>query len=87
MGVHDVNVMFAQLSGKAPELNDKIAIMEAREGIGCNLDLQEVDLITKDASWVQAGDVHIVVAAFMEQAGELDGLKLRAALMKAADEL
>ena len=61
--------------------------MEACEGIGCDLDLHAVDLITQDAGWIQAGNAHIVVAAFVEQAGELDGLKLRAALMKAANEL
>jgi len=87
MGVQDVNLVLAQLSGKAAKLNDEVAIMEARERIGCNPDRQAGNLIAQDAGWVQAGDTHLITAPFMEQAGELDGLKLRAALMKAADEL
>ena len=87
MSVQNVNVVLAQLSRKAAKLNDEIAIMEARERIGRDFDLQAVDLLTQDAGWIQAGDVHLVVSSFLEQAGKLDGLKLRAALMKAADEL
>ena len=87
MGVDDVNVALAQSSGKAVELNDEIAIVEAGERIRRDLDLQTVDLGTQDTSWIKTRDLYIVIAAFMEQAGELDGLKLRAALMKAADEL
>jgi hypothetical protein len=75
------------LSSEAAELSDEIAIMKAGEGISCNLDLQAVDLIAQDASRVQAGDVHIVVAVVVEQPGELDGLKLRATLTKAANQL
>jgi hypothetical protein len=62
MGVDYVNLVLAQLSGKAPELNGEIAIVEAREGIGRDLDLEAVDLITQDASWIKACDLDIVIA-------------------------
>ena len=87
MGMNDLNLLLAQFGGKAPELNDEIAIVKACERIGCDLNGQEVDLVTEDASRVQAGHLDVIVAAFQEQPGELDGLRLRAALMKAADEL
>jgi hypothetical protein len=85
--MNDLNVLPAQLSGKAAELNDEIAIMKTCEGICRNVEVEELDFIAQDARWVQAGDVHLVVAVFVEQPGELDGLKLRAPLMKAANEL
>ena len=86
--VDDIYLVLAQVSSEASKLGERVAVVKAVQGVGRNLfEAQARHLFAQHALAVQTRDVHVVTSALAEQAHDLHGLALRAALVEAVYQM
>jgi len=84
--LNDIDLALAQQAGKAAKLRDGVAIIKAGKPKFWNLsDCKPLDFGAQLACRIQASDIYLISPAIVQEARELDCLKLRPALMKAPD--
>ena len=88
MRLNDVNAALLQVEREAAHLHQRVAIIKTGQAIfGYVCQPHLLHFIEQRPRLIHAGEMNLVLIALFEQPRELHGLALRAALMKAANQL
>jgi hypothetical protein len=82
-----IDATIAKVRGEPAKLSQGIPIIETRQRILGRDDSQPAEVGPERPTRIEAGYVNVVAPALRKKSGKLQGLKFRAALLKATDEL
>ena len=86
VGLNDANAALLQMQREAAHLNQRLPVIKTVEAVFGNFgQAHALGFTEQRARFIEAGKVHVVLTAGFEQSRDLQGLALRAALMKTAD--